>query len=348
MLTLEYRINGTNRPAISLSALGGSSWGGLFGGSVRVGDVVEYRIRALDTAADPNVSYAPASGYVAMPIVRDIDFDAESGAQDMTHRAGTTGMADQWHLSSARNHTTGGGHSWKCGDPGGGSYADGSDGVLEILPVALGTGASLAFWHWIAAEEGGAGQAWDGGLVEISTDGGSSWNPLQPSGGYTHAIIANPASPFPAGYPVWSGSYGWRQATIDLSAYAGQVVRIRFRFGSDGYMTYEGWYIDDLVLVPTTNEAAGVDAAAGLPVRTEFLGLAPNPFRSETAIHFAVAPGDAPVEAGIYDISGRSIRSLVSGLVQPGAQTRIWDGRDERGSLRAGGRLLRADSVAVR
>jgi hypothetical protein len=241
-------------------------------------------------------------------------------------------MIDQWHLSVARDHTTGAGHSWKCGDAAGGSYADGSDGVLEILPVALGTRASLSFWHWIAAEEGGSGTAWDGGLVEISTDGGLAWSPLPPVGGYTHTIIDNPASPFPAGYPVWSGSYAWRLAVIDLSSYAGQVVRVRFRFGSDGYLTYEGWYIDDLVLVPTTNEAAALGPVDPLPLHTGLLGVAPNPSRSETTIRFSIAAGDGAVAVSIHDLGGRRVRGLVNGLTPPGQYARLWDGRDERGN----------------
>jgi hypothetical protein len=336
-VTLEYRINDFDRPPIHLASEGSGIYRGMFGGSVGVGDLVEYRIKAVDAAVTPNVSYMPATGFISVPIVRDVEVDAEDGVQDVTHQAGTSGMVDQWHLSALRDHTTGAGHSWKCGDAGSGTYADGSDGVLDLLPVALGTGASMRFWHWISAEEGGTGQAWDGGLVEISTDGGASWSPLQPVGGYTHAIINNPASPFPAGYPVWSGSYGWRLAEFDLSGYAGNVVRLRWRFGSDGYMTYEGWYIDDLQLVPTTNEAAALDAANDLPVRTAMLGVAPNPSRMEATIRFAIAPGTGGVRVGIHDVSGRRVRSLVDDLSRPGRYDRIWDGRDDRGSPAAAG-----------
>jgi hypothetical protein len=45
----------------------------------------------------------------------------------------------------------------------------------------------------------------------------------------------------------------------------GCFVRLRFRFGSDGYVTYEGWYIDDIVLVPTADEAAGIEADRRCP-----------------------------------------------------------------------------------
>jgi hypothetical protein len=331
-VTLEVRIGGVARLPVNLSAQGNNLYRGSFVGSVAVGDVVEYRIRATDAAASPNVSFFPASGYVQIPIVRDMVNEMEDGTQDVTHREGTIGLVDQWHLSTARNHTPGGGWSWKCGDTGAGVYADGADGVLEILPVVLGTGASLRFWDWMAAEEGGPGQAWDGGLVEVSTDSGVSWNPLAPIGGYTHAIIDNPASPFPPGYPVWSGSHDWQLEEFDLSAYVGQVVRLRWRFGSDGYMTYEGWHLDDLTLVPTTNEAAGVDLQEeGAPLRSALLGITPNPSRSGSSIRFAVAGRTGPVLVTIHDVGGRRVRTLAEGISEPGRYERFWDGRDDRG-----------------
>jgi hypothetical protein len=55
----------------------------------------------------------------------------------------------------------------------------------------------------------------------------------------------NPASPFAPDTPCFSGSHDWKQETFDLSAYTG-IANIRFRFGSDGYVTEEGWYIDDV------------------------------------------------------------------------------------------------------
>ena len=44
---------------------------------------------------------------------------------------GTYSFTDQWHLSEARNHTSGGSWSWKFGDTGSGNYADLADGVVD-------------------------------------------------------------------------------------------------------------------------------------------------------------------------------------------------------------------------
>lgn len=349
MVVLQSRINGRTQPDVTLADQGQSLYRGNFPGSVAVGDMVEYRLKASDQAGTPNVTYLPATGYYSFPIVRDIVNDVEHGFQDWSHSVGTTGFRDQWHVSTRRNHTTGGGSSWKFGNTGTGNYADGGDGVLQTLPVQLGTGASLSFWHWIAAEEDAGGQAWDGACVEISTDGGVSWASLAPAGGYTHQIINNPASPFPPGYPVWSGSYDWREAQFDLSEFAGQSVRIRWRFGSDGYVGYEGWYIDDIDLVTTTDEAAGAeDLASALPERTAIVGATPNPFNPRTTIRFAIASGAGPVRLTIHEVSGRIVRTLVDAIPMPGIHDMVWDGMDDRGHPLATGvyfALIRARGV---
>jgi hypothetical protein len=109
--------------------------------------------------------------------------------------------------------------------------------------------------------------AYDGGIVEISANGGAWTQVASPqynkhfrytSGG------GNPAThPFPGGIPCFSGDIAWSEATCDLSAYTGNV-QIRFRFGSDNGGGNEGWYVDDIeivrvsTLLPPTNLQAGI------------------------------------------------------------------------------------------
>jgi hypothetical protein len=97
--------------------------------------------------------------------------------------------------------------------------------------------------------------AYDGGIIEISTDG-DNWTQLVPEqGGYnsyfrTESGSGNPAThPFIGTTPCWAGSFEWTDCLIDLDAYADETVQFRFRFGSDQGGGNEGWYIDDLELV---------------------------------------------------------------------------------------------------
>ncbi|MFQ6103842.1 MAG: S8 family serine peptidase [Candidatus Glassbacteria bacterium] len=183
---------------------------------------------------------------LALPLKTGFSDAMETGAPGWTHDNVTPGYVDQWHLSTQRNHTAGGTTSWKCGSTGGGDYANYLDAGLETPTIDLQENSSLFFWHWIDAEVYNSSQAWDGAIVEISINGGA-FEQITPVGGYPYTIYPNDASPFEPGTPCFSGTYDWQQEEFDLTGYSGDAV-IRFRFGSDGYVTQEGWYIDDVII----------------------------------------------------------------------------------------------------
>lgn len=58
----------------------------------------------------------------------------------------------------------------------------------------------------------------------------------------------------------------------------------------------------------------------------------PNPFNPSTTIPFQV---DTPsrVRLEVFDVAGRLVRTLVDQVMAPGSHLRVWDGRDEKGSL---------------
>ncbi|MBN2537677.1 hypothetical protein JXB37_05325, partial [candidate division WOR-3 bacterium] len=65
----------------------------------------------------------------------------------------------------------------------------------------------------------------------------------------------------------------------------------------------------------------------------------PNPFRRSTSISYEV-PRAAAVELAVYDIAGRPVRTLATGLTQPGRYHAAWDGRDAAGDAVAAGVYL--------
>lgn len=104
---------------------------------------------------------------------------------------------------------------------------------------------SLSFWHRINSESG-----WDGGVVEISTNGGTTWTDLGPyMSGFTYNGTLGTGNPI-AGRSAFTGNSGtgFQQTRINLNSFAGQTVKIRFRFASDGSLNVEGWYVDDILL----------------------------------------------------------------------------------------------------
>jgi hypothetical protein len=181
----------------------------------------------------------------------------------------------------------------------------------------LGPNATFTFWHFCRAETMDATYAWDGGIVEISTDGGGSWSQITPVGGYQKLIYPNADSPFEANTPCFAWTQQWTEVEFDLSAYEGGA-RVRFRFGSDGYVGYEGWYIDD---INVTDDLASVDIDDGdleiLPTRFALHRLSPNPFSSSAALAFDV-PRTSRVVIDLYDVRGRVVETLADLSAEPG------------------------------
>ena len=69
---------------------------------------------------------------------------------------------------------------------------------------------------------------------------------------------------------------------------------------------------------------------------TTSLRTYPNPFHNTMRVQFSINQ-DGPVSLSIHDISGRQVRSLVSGNLTKGNYSLSWDGKDENGRKVANG-----------
>jgi hypothetical protein len=152
------------------------------------------------------------------------------------------------------------------------------DDYLVSPPLDLSSTSRLVFWHRHGFEAGEPGEGYDGGVLEVSTDGGGSWVDVTErgafaEGGYDATIQPNFGSPI-AGRPAWSGSRPEPgRVVVDLGGFAGSDVRVRWRLTTDqvaiGAVPGEGWWIDDVLFtdllepVATCNEppVANADAA---------------------------------------------------------------------------------------
>ena len=260
----------------------------------------------------------------------------EAGAGDWTHSAVSGGFTDQWHVSTQRNHTPGGSQSWKCGDTGSGDYGNLLDAGLVTPAVEIDGEGELRFWMWIEAEESSShqGRAYDGGLVELSIDGGP-FVQITPEGGYTHTIrTGGTPGPFPEDTPVFSGSHNWQEVLFDLGEASGEVA-FRFRFGSDGADTREGWYIDDIEVLGLA-ALSGVDNDLRQPARLTLLPSRPNPTAGPTHFSFAL-PQTGAASLAMYDATGRLVRTLINGPLAAGLHRADWDGMNNQGSPASSG-----------
>jgi large repetitive protein len=120
---------------------------------------------------------------------------------------------------------------------------------LSLVP---GEALTLSFKHRFSFETDGESN-YDGGVIELSTDGGATWDDVGPDlAGYNGVIFADSGNPFadrPA-FVAQSPDYpAFVNASLDLGAELGSgSVLIRFRVGSDGGTASTGWDIDDITL----------------------------------------------------------------------------------------------------
>lgn len=134
-------------------------------------------------------------------------------------------------------------------------FSDESDSKLESPAVKVSTTApfKVSFTHRYEFEFS-PGDAWDGGVIEYSTDNGATWmdvtaiTGVQP--GYTHTLRVGAGN-------VLGGRMGYGdknpahpntdRVTLDFGTnLAGMDVRVRFRIGTDGAAGAPGWTIDDV------------------------------------------------------------------------------------------------------
>jgi hypothetical protein len=171
----------------------------------------------------------------------------ESGIGGWTTPAGVG--ANTWAIATANAHS--GSQHVRGVDP-----SAISDQRLVSPAVALPTGQNpivLKFWHAPNLENSGATACYDGGILEVSTNGGSTWTQVPPAnllvGPYTGAIAGSFSNPL-AGLQAWCGPNpaSYRQTIADVSAYAGQTAQFRLRIGSDSSVGRTGWDVDDVTV----------------------------------------------------------------------------------------------------
>ncbi len=103
--------------------------------------------------------------------------------------------------------------------------------------------ATLGFWTWYDLEED-----WDYAYVEISTDGGETWEILTTPSGTPTNPNGNSFGWAYTGRSGYEATSEWIQERIDISLYTGQEVLIRFEYITDDAVNRPGFVLDDVAI----------------------------------------------------------------------------------------------------
>ncbi len=268
---------------------------------------------------------ALASGVRYHYVVRAVD--AVSGAEDanlVRHAAAPTGplvpgtwrddagdtgdaaleLGGPWHVAASGGKT--GPRVYATGP-----YANDVCASLTTPPMHIDSGAVLRFASKYDIENN-----YDVGIVEIATAPGfDNWQKVDtvnypnglsnggnecgiPTSGAGTVFSETHATP---SYPAtdYSGS---------LAAWAGQEVRIRFRFGSDGGVTDQGWWIDDIAV--EGSQIPGSCSPEDVPLPAEACTVAPL----EVALDGSALRLDYGPACGALDHAAYLGGSLTGGL----------------------------------
>ena len=121
--------------------------------------------------------------------------------------------------------------------------------------VAVPAGATDArFWMWnnFHIEED-----WDYGFVEVSTDGGTTWTEQKVRNAAGAEVSTPDGYADPNGrmadygnkkYGLTGATDDWEHHYVDVTAYAGQNIKVRMLYATDAGFEDTGWFVDDLSL----------------------------------------------------------------------------------------------------
>jgi hypothetical protein len=210
-----------------------------------------YYWRMLASNACGDSAFTVARSFITLTQAGDCPFGATPQVlHNVDFEAGAAGWADassgsyHWALATSDAHSPT--HAFFAQDP----TVTSEQRLVSpaiVLPASTEQPLSFSFWQKYAFE-GSTSSCYDGGLLEISTNGGSTWTQVPvtqllttPYNGTIYSGYGNPLG----GKPGWCADMDWARTVVNLNSYAGQTVQFRIRLGSDSSVGDTGWYVDD-------------------------------------------------------------------------------------------------------
>lgn len=155
--------------------------------------------------------------------------------------------------------------------------------------------------------------------IQVSSNFGSTWTSLP--GRFTTLI---------SGTPSYTSIRHWVNEQINLNAYIGQKIRIRFNLVTDNGVPGDGFYFDNFKVVNYKDEGASVQQISSeVPSAYKLFQNYPNPFNPVTHLEFEISkPGFVSLK--VYDLLGKEVATLVNEKLSPGKYSAVFDAGDAR------------------
>ena len=198
---------------------------------------------------------ALSNGFTILPSLAAENFDGTVSGWTSTYT--NTGSSNSW--SVVTNSFRSSSNSYFASAP---STRSTTYLTSPSYPIPTGTtNIQVRFWHSFSFQTS-AGTGRDGGRMELSTNGGTTWFAMETSNtdetfssnAYNGSI--NSSSSDFNGKAAWTGtSSGFIETVITINnsfKYAGGNLRIRWVLGSNSTTSSAGWYVDDLVVLGST------------------------------------------------------------------------------------------------
>lgn len=154
--------------------------------------------------------------------------------------------------------------------------------------------ATLVFQTWYEIEED-----WDYAYLVVSTDGGATWEMVETPSGTSRNPVGNNLGWGYTGNSGGGGSGEWIEETVDLSAFAGQEILVRFEYVTDAALNMAGFMVDD-IRVPELDYATDFEADDGGWEGDGFVRM-DNLLRQEFLVQVILENGETTVERMALD-----------------------------------------------
>jgi carboxypeptidase T len=137
--------------------------------------------------------------------------------------------------------------------------------------------------------------------IQVSTNFGSTWTNMP--GRYTRTV---------SGQPSYTSIEHWKNEQINLNAYIGQKVKVRFSFITDSGVPGDGYYFDNFRVINYTDTLVSVNSIAGIvPDEFRLYQNYPNPFNPSTNLEFGISELEL-VSLKVYNSLGVKVAVLVN------------------------------------